>query len=247
MLRRPSIALALIALCLTANVSFAAGINLSWSACGIWGQPSRTFACNSNTAPVHVMVGSWMPPAGTTAITGEEIVIDAVSATSTYPAWWSFKNAGTCRQTSHSINADFTAGVPGCGDYWQGQAAGGFGAFNPNINPSAHNRVRILAVFAVAPVYAGPADETVEYGAFQMVINNSKTVGAGACGGCAEPVCFVLNSIKLTQPVNVADYKLVAPLQVNYVTWQGGVVAGGCPAATPTRNATWGSVKALYR
>jgi len=33
------------------------------------------------------------------------------------------------------------------------------------------------------------------------------------------------------------------------VPWQGGggEVSGGCPAAVPTRNATWGSVKSLYR
>jgi hypothetical protein len=32
------------------------------------------------------------------------------------------------------------------------------------------------------------------------------------------------------------------------VTWQGGAIGnGGCPAATPTQNRTWGALKALYR
>jgi len=32
----------------------------------------------------------------------------------------------------------------------------------------------------------------------------------------------------------------------NHATWQGGI-SGDCLAATPARNTTWGSVKALYR
>lgn len=234
-------------LALSASVAAASGVNLSWTDCGAAGVQNKTFACTSNTLTGAVMVGSFIPPAGSTAISGEEIVIDLQSASATLPAWWQFKNTGTCRQTAFAINADFTAGPANCTDYWAGQAAGGFSAFNPNIVPGALNRARVLAVFAVAPALTGPVDETLEYGAFKITVNGTKTVGATACAGCLDPVCVVLNEVKLTQPVGVGDYRIQNPATRNFLTWQGGVVTGGCPAATPARNATWGSVKSLYR
>ena len=58
----------------------------------------------------------------------------------------------------------------------------------------------------------------------------------------------MLNSINITQPVGVGDFRLGNPANSNFATWQNGFSAdGGCPAATPTRSTTWGSVKALYR
>lgn len=95
-----------------------------------------------------------------------------------------------------------------------------------------------------------------EYFALRLRIDNTKTVGTGACAGCDVPVCIVLQSIKLsligrpevtrvlTSPLNGTDS--------HYATWQGGgspttSLGTGCPAATPTRRGTWGGVKALYR
>ena len=234
-------------LALSASMASAAGVNLGWGDCG--GTPAtlnKTFACNTNSGN-QTLVGSFVPPAGTTAISGEEIVIDLQSSSSSLPAWWQFKNAGTCRQTAFAINADFTAGPAACNDYWAGQAAGGFSAFNPNIVVGQPNRARILAVFAIAPALTGPVDETLEYGAFRLTINNTKSVGTGSCAGCSDPVCIVLNEVKLTQPVGLGDYRLQAPAARNYATWQGGLVSGGCPAVVPTQNKTWGQVKSLYR
>ena len=240
------IAIACALLALVATHAFAAGINLSWTDCGQSGSLHKTFACTSNTLSGAILIGSFVPPVGATLITGEEIVLDLVSASSTLPAWWQFKNLGTCRQTAFSIDADFTAGPPNCADYWMGQAAGGFTAFDPGLVPGQLNRARVLAVVATAMGF-WPADAGVEYGAFKITINGTKTVGVNACGGCLQPVCLVLNEIKLLQPSGLGNFRLQNPESRNYVTWQGGVVTGGCPAATPTRNATWGSVKALYR
>ncbi|MBI5170954.1 MAG: hypothetical protein HZA61_15800 [Candidatus Eisenbacteria bacterium] len=230
-------------LALSASVAAAAGINFNWTDCN--GTVNKTFACNSNTLSGAVMVGSYIPPAGSTAITGEEIVIDLQSSGATLPAWWQFKNTGSCRQTALSTSADFTANV-NCADYWQGLAAGGATAY---ITPyaTAANRARLLIIYATAIANAAPVDENTEYYAFKATITGAKSVGTGACAGCLDQVCLVLNEIKLTQPAGVGDYRIQNPAVRNYITWQGGVVAGGCPAATPTRNTTWGSVKSLYR
>ena len=75
-----------------------------------------------------------------------------------------------------------------------------------------------------------------------------------ACAGCADGACIVFNSIKITTQVPANDRTLTGPsngFDSDFCTWQGGggVTVGGvtgCGAATPTKNATWGAVKALY-
>lgn len=242
MMRRTMIACALLAC--VATHAFAAGINLSWNACGAAGATNRTFACNTNTG-VNVLVGSFITPAGTAAITGEEIVLTLASTSEPLPAWWMFKNAGTCRQTAFAINADFTAGVAGCEDYFAGQAIGGVTLFNPNVIPGFNARAQMVAMFSYADVFGMP-DPNIEYGAFRLVFTNAKTVGAGSCGGCSTPMCLVLNRITILQPTGLGNFDLYAPLNSNIVTWQGGDLATVCYTATPARNRTWGGVKSLY-
>ncbi len=229
-------------LAVSASVASAAGLNLSWTTCGAAGLANKNFACTSNTGS-NVMVASYVAPAGTEGITGMEAVIDLQSAAATLPAWWQFKNVGACRQTALSA---LPAGAACDGDYWAGQASGGITAY---ITPyaTAANRARLLIIYAVPSTLAAPVDADVEYFAFTATVSNAKTVGTGSCAGCADPVCIVLNEIKLTQGVGIGDFRIQNPADRNYVSWQGGVVAGGCPAATPARNATWGSVKSLYR
>jgi len=86
-------------------------------------------------------------------------------------------------------------------------------------------------------------------------VSNIKTVGTGACAGCQTGVCIVFNSILLNTPILANDRTLSGPsngTDSNYCMWQGGGnptvgVITGCPAATPTKQRTWGAVKALYR
>ena len=80
-----------------------------------------------------------------------------------------------------------------------------------------------------------------------MNFNNARTLG-DACPGCETGVCIVLNSIKINQPVGTpgGDKFVTAPAARNVAVWQGGI-GGACGPATPARNTTWGSVKALYR
>ena len=222
---------------LTVSVASAAGINLAWNDCG--GPETKVFACNSNTGN-NFLFGSFVAPAGVSAMTANEIVIDIQAANAAMPAWWDFKNTGSCRQTALAISFDGTTSAGGsCADYWAGQGAGGIGAYQ-SMSP---NRRRVVAVGAVPPNAAGPLDVDVEYFSFRLGISNAKTVAS--CVGCAEPVCLVLNSINITQPVGVGDFKLVNSATSNFVTWQGTVA--GCPGSVPTQGRTWGQVKALYR
>lgn len=242
-------------LALTATVAAAApGLNLGWNQCGIGGAVNKTFNCNSNSG-LFTAVGSYL--SGDTegrSMAGNDIVIDLQSATAPLPAWWAFKNVGTCRQTALTVSADFSSDLGGpngsgdCQDIWAGQAQGGLAAYN--IGYGGPNRARIIVAYGLAASFQTmPAPDT-EYGSFRMGINATKTapISAPGCGGCSDPVCIVLNEVKQTTPGGLFTIRIGAPALRNYVTWQGGQIQPpGCPLATPTRNATWGSVKALYR
>ncbi len=220
--------------------SAAPGINLSWTACGITGTDSKTFACGVNTGS-EVMVASYVAPSGTSGITGMEAVVDIQSSTPTMPDWWMFKNAGTCRQTALS---SLPAGASCDGDYWAGQASGGITAY---ISPylAATNRARLLIIYAVPSTIAAPVDADVEYFAFTATITHAKTVGTGSCAGCTTPMCIVLNEIKLTQGVGIGDYRISDAAANKIITWQG-ESAANC-LTVPVKNRTWGAVKSLYR
>ena len=234
------------------SVAHAAGINLAWTDCkGDGGASNRAFACNVNTG-TNTIVVSFVAPAGVTGMSGNELVIDVITTTSPLPAWWQFKNASTCRQNALSTNFVAPGTLVNCVDAWNGQAAGGIGAYTqvapgggwsiPGAVQAQHARM-VIAIATPAP---GPIDADVEYFSGNVLINNSKTVGTGACAGCTDPVCIVLNSLKITQGVGVGDFTLSTPVSANsnMVTFQG---SGADCNAVPVRNATWGAVKSLYR
>lgn len=226
----------------------AGAVNLSWIDCppDPAALANRNSTCLANTG-TNSVVGSFLAPAGVTAMTGNEMVIDLLTNTNPVPAWWQMFNAGSCRATALSLNLDFTANVT-CTDYWAGQASGGVGAYivgqggstDPWVNPQ---RVRIILVAATSPLNAGPLTEGTEYYSFRMNISNAKTTGAGLCDGCLDPVCLVLNQVRITQPVGVGDFDVTAQGTRNTITWQGGI---SC-TTVPVKNKTWGQIKNLYR
>src|SRR5262245_34544831 len=192
-------------LALTAGVAAAApGVNLRWSACaGDAGAINKTFACNSNTAANNLLVGSFELGADILQSSGQEIVVDLASAGASLPAWWGFKNAGTCRQGSLTMNTVISATAVNCADWALGAAVGGIGAYN--IGERGPNTARIKLAIAVPGTSRVDLFGGQEYYSFNLIINNAKTVGTGACAGCSTPVCIVFNSIKCTTQVPAND------------------------------------------
>jgi hypothetical protein len=233
-------------LALTASMAFAqygGGVNLSWTDCNAFGEMDRTFACNTNTTnPPHNMIGSFIPPSrGCTKLTGNEMILHVLGSSPTLVPWWQFKNTGTCRQTALSV---LFSGFPyNCENYWAGQASGSIAAYVFPWTSPADARIKLVA--AVGASVAGPVYGGVEYYSFLLQMSNAKTVGTPSCAGCQDPVCIVLDSINLTQPVGVGNYFMYMPAPRSHITWQGG--PSNCPGGTPTKAATWGSLKSLYR
>ena len=242
-------------LAVTASMaSAAAGVNLRWSACfSDGGLSNRVFACAANTGS-NVLVGSFEVGAEMANVSGNEYVIDFATASPVLPAWWQMRNPGTCRPNSLLFNTTISAVAVNCLDWSQGFAAGGIGAYIIG-GVGGPNTSRVVAAAAVPVANLALLAPATDYFAFNLIINNLLTTGAGSCEGCLVPACIALNSINVVTPTPADNRKLSGPTNgtdSNIALWQGGggVSTGrgdGCPAATPTKSATWGSVKSLYR
>lgn len=237
---------------LTASIASAGSgpvINFSWDNCtGDGGVADKTFGCTTNSG-TNIAHGSYIAPAGVDTMAGNDIVIDLISNSNPLPPWWNFKNTGTCRATALSSTADFSSAT-NCLDYWQGQAGGGLASYfigqgpvaDPWVNPQ---RARMIIAWGVAASSQGAITGGQEYGSFQMRISNAKSTGTGSCAGCLDPVCIVLNEIRLSRPGGTRAVPITTPGVRNSITWQGG--AGANCAVVPVKNATWGQIKSLYR
>ena len=86
LLRVSALALGLIVM--SASFAAAAGLNLAWTDCfSDGGTSNRTFACAANTGS-NALFGSFVPPAGVTAMTGAEVVIDLLTEDPAFSNWW---------------------------------------------------------------------------------------------------------------------------------------------------------------
>ena len=96
-------------LALTASMaSAAAGVNLRWSELfrRRWHAEQDVRLHLEHAAPERSSARSNWALICTQA-SGVEIVVDVATAGATLPAWWAFKNAGTCRPSSLTMNAGF--------------------------------------------------------------------------------------------------------------------------------------------
>ena len=235
-------------LALMACTASAEGLNLGWSDCPT-GAPTyhldENFACNTNTGVPHILVGTYIPPAGLNTVNGNQIVLDLQTDQTALSPWWTMGSNGcTGRTLTPSADFNFASGPFSCVDYWAGQASGGI---NYILGQGGPNRARMSLICAIQENLAGPQDASTEYYSFKVTITNARTVGSPSCAGCTDKVCIVLNSILITQnpPDNVNQPTVSIAAQSNYVTWRGGLTPD-CQA-TPAKQSTWGSVKALYR
>jgi len=226
--------------------------------------------CNDNFG-IHPFAMSFNAPAGLSKLVSETFLVDVQSADPVLPAWWHLedRNDGLgipagCRgldaaisaPSSFSFNTSRASGTTAtCRDYWGGAQSGGT-SWNPGVG--GPNRTRLFGVFSRGSASAGALTAGTEYWAGTGSFDTNHSVADGTtvpptalCDGCQMPACIVWNYLILQQPVGTpnGDIQITSPgTKGQFMTWQGGAVGGsGCPQATPTRQATWGQVKSLYR
>ncbi len=222
------------------------GMNLYWADCSPAGTIGKTSTCASNVG-ANILVASFAAPVAMTQLVGMEAVIDLTTDTDPAPPWWHMEPLG-CRVGVATGSFDFTSGPFTCTDIWAGGASGGLDYALPPSTPTTAtapttNHARVRLVCAVPDMRTVAADGT-EYYCFKVTIGNAKTAGAGACAGCTNKACIVLNSIDLVEPAGVGDYTVTNAISSAQCTWQG---TGADCNSVPVHNRTWGQVKSLYR
>jgi hypothetical protein len=247
-------------LALTTTAALAqGGLNLNWGpdCASDASVTNKNFACDTNSGS-STMVASYVPMGSHERLVSVEAVIDGQSCDSSHPYqampdWWQFRNANSCRLTALSVNATY-AGTGGiCRDAWAGQGMP-IVSYRPDsawvldryVGYYEARWMRMTVSCAVPVEIASAVEGGLEYTVFNVVVNHTKTVGTGACSGCAVPAWWVFNYLTaeyLDAGVSNREWAM-SPIMNQVITWQGGQYH--CiPDAV--QNRTWGQVKSLYR
>lgn len=203
------------------------GVNLRWDNCyGDGGAWNKSFACDRNAGSER-LVCSFELDQPLLQTSGVELQLELSAAGTSVPAWWGFWSSGSCRQASLSVVGTIPPTAVNCADWSQGIASGGLAAYSVGSHGAQTAQIvagEALPGSALADLIAGQ-----EYFAAMVIINNTKTLGTGACGGCDVPVCIFLSHIKIATPPVLGepsrDLWLDRPanyLGSQYVTWQNG-------------------------
>ena len=238
-----------------ATARAAQGVNLAWDHCLAEGTgvQNKQFACDTNMG-LRLLVGAFQLGSTMNQVIETTAVLQLASASAALPAWWEFQAPGGCRPGA-LLPMGLADPIDAACPVWWGDEQP-----NPGRNyctssgpgscldrPTASNEARIKAHISIPVESAATLLGGQEYFSFSLRLLNAETVGLGACAGCETPVCIVFNSLELSTP-EFNERRTISTASVpggTFVTWQGG--GPGCPGATPSRNATWGSVKSLYR
>jgi hypothetical protein len=222
------------------------------------GLQNQSFACNTNIG-VRPMHGSFVLASDMPDVIGSEIILQLAADSPTLPAWWQFKNIGSCRQSALSVVAIPNPADVVCLDWSGEQMVIGLGAYCtvdfPCIAPPPGANAAVIKVINAVPQAGAMAlSAGVEYYDFTLNVSNAKTVGTGSCAGCSVPVCIVLNSIRVVdlgdQHSRFISTPTVPRQQLCDLAGRWHPRRRGydrLPAATSTRRSTWGTVKSLYR
>jgi len=220
---------------LTASAA-SAQINARWTDCG--GVSAVTSTCTL-LSPVRSLILSWVAPsAGASTVVGYDIKVTYATPAAPKSCWWDFNPAGPRAAGFGLAGTDNPVSCPNfLGAFGSPNTAGGYQDLGGNLGRFNIAVANAAGQGADATAFAG----TELYAATIQI----KTAGTGAgCLGCADGVQIRLNDISLANEVGPAlDINTPGTANGNCGTWQAGV----CDAATPTKNATWGSVKTLYR
>jgi hypothetical protein len=243
-------------LAITASSAMAGGLGLRWANCeGDGGTANLVFACNTNAGNRSLACSFTLDTDLLNALS-DELVLDVATASPTLAAWWELRGtaATACRVvgTAQALSIAAQDGAS-CPDLFALSGSMNLAAYLVGTN--GPNKARILAVNAVpstSPVNLILADNpagNATWGVARFTINNSKTAGTPSCAGCSIPACIVFNSCLITTVNHAADRLISGPAAPgsDFAAWQGGGGIELCPGATPTKNATWGTVKSLYR
>lgn len=211
-----------------------AGTNLAWTDClGQGGtEVKNTQNCTNSAIVSNLLYVSFVAPQNIPQLGASDGVVDVVTP-NPLGSWWL---GGATRWGG-------TSGASTCLGWFDGAPSGNV-PFGPGFTQIGPNRLRIRMVVSV------PTGEeqsiggtTEEFLAHQLQLKfNAGTFGNAECLGGAA---FSVPRLELQQPGGAPSTIMESPEVTNCAIWRAPALV--CPDATPTRKATWGSIKALYR
>jgi hypothetical protein len=174
-----------------------------------------------------------------------ELVIDvniAGTEGDPLPVWWMM--APDCRANGWAADG---ARSLSCNDAWNGLGTGSFQGWITGTPGWSTRHARLLVASGVLPQDAVTLLANDIYTACRVLLRTTNTT---LCNdGCTTPACLVFNSLLVRRLHTPADEEiLISGPEAggsDRAVWQGGT--GADCQAVPTRRATWGAVKALYR
>jgi hypothetical protein len=218
----------------------APGINLSWNACATdVASSQRCYTCDGHAGITFVFQGSFRPAHSIPDFAGcistvNVTFMDAGGDPLPIPDFW---RSGDCAVSDYHASDPDTVG--GCEGFLFGSTNTGFAVSDM---PPATVQLRIDWAGnppAPVPLVAGSL-----YPGFAFTMDADGAVNTG-CQGCASAALIQVTKIEVYGFSLGEDEPISAQDQRNWVRWQG-TSSNPC-SMTPTRNATWGAIKAMYR
>ena len=245
--------LLVLALSLVIAAPAAAQINLAWRNCiaittgTASAQANINYACDGSgnvTGPYRI-VASFIAPPNVTQFVGTEFDIEISTASPILPDFWRH-GVGECRELSYNSPGNFTGlgNTTTCRNPFIG--ANTLGGFSYTSGSPTAGKATAHHEFGRDTPTALIAGQ--QYMSHVIIFDTYRDVddqGSGVCPGCSIPACITVTQLTVQQLTPLPSYLLTNADIRKSVTWQGGTP--GCAGATPTRNHTWGAIKAIYR
>ncbi len=248
------LSLCVVSLLLASSSAHAGGLSMRWDACeGDGGTQNLMFACNTNVGS-RALVCSVTLDSDMLDVVSDDTSIEIYAAGSQLPPWWELRSNVSqsfiaCRNSSLSITAQNGASCP---DIFALTASMNIAAFFPFASSGGARFTSVNAVpnqDARDLILANHPTGNATWGIARFLISNFRTVGTPSCSNCTTPVCLWFRSCSVSVVGHLGDRNFVANASTpgsDFVTWQSSGPSS-CPGFVPTRNATWGAVKTLYR
>ena len=246
------------------------GIDVAWHNCiGLPGAAQNLdYACDgSRDGNPFRLVVTFTPPVDLPQFVALQVTVDVRTESARLPDWWRM-GPGECREGGLLFTerrSGIGTGTTGaCIDPWDPDRDSTGGGFQwtsehrfydpyPIVEPG-----RGFLILAIAQSHTAALQKGQRYLVPPILFDpfnpmDPEVATQESCPGCATPACLVVNQIELDQvagqiPPQQDIVVLNLPIERLFVTWQGGGIGGlGCPLALPTKRATWGAIKAIYR
>jgi hypothetical protein len=248
------------ALLVPASAFAVGGVDLAWVDCET-GVRNVNFVCTGTANTNSNLMLYVKPNIPLPNFVGIRMDVDLqTNAEAPLPPFYHYEQGGCQRPggatpNGVAISDNISAAGATCQNYadpWGGDGSAGFEGIATYI-PDDDRPGNGHFVLGVASSGSVPLDAKVNmYAAHMTFSNRHRNASAGnpqaPCAGCGTPAVMIFNSATLesNDGTPAQEIAFTAGKGGDCVTINGGD-AGRCANPTPTRNATWGQVKSIYR